>query len=183
MSYSHDELAEILKNPDLSIDANGLIPTANAPRSMPVASTAQTRGNDRVVITTGGRRQGKYNAVSKRHETFKIAYPGSVISENHAFGRNGKQTFMKPEARDWQNDLIFLLSRCDIKDWQLPIKVKISGVFKNQRESCDLQNLKIVYDSIQKVIGIDDRNFHTETEPPVIDKTQEPHLMIIITEI
>ncbi len=119
----------------------------------------------------------------KRHATIKINYPGSIITENHAFGRNGKNTYMKPEARDWQNDLIFLLSKCEVKDWKLPLKVKISGVFKNLRESPDTQNMKIVYDSIKKVIGIDDKFYHTETEPPVINKSVSPYLLITISEI
>jgi hypothetical protein len=123
------------------------------------------------------------NKGTKRHETIRMPYPGCVITENHYLGRNGKSSYVKPEAREWQNDLIQLIKNCKVQDWTLPLKITVSGVFKNDRERCDLHNLKILYDSIQKATGLNDKDYHTETIPGVIDKEQSPHLDIKLEEI
>jgi hypothetical protein len=67
-------------------------------------------------------------------------------------------------------------------EWQAPLKIHISGVFKNKRSVPDLHNLKCLYDAIQTATGINDRFYYTETEPGVIDKIQEPHILIRIEE-
>ena len=122
------------------------------------------------------------NPTIKHRAVIIIQYPGAIISENHYLGRNGVHTYVKSEARDWQNELIYRINAYRI-DWKGPLKVHVSGVFKNNREVCDLHNLKILFDSIQIATGVNDRYFQTETEIPVIDKTQKPHFKIEIQEI
>ena len=119
----------------------------------------------------------------KRHALIKMEYIGCVIAENNCYEGFGRTRHMKSEAREWQNDLIKEIQCCHILDWRLPLKVTISGVFKNDRERPDIHNLKIVHDGIQKATGLNDKNFHTETIPGVIYKTQRPHILITITEI
>jgi hypothetical protein len=119
----------------------------------------------------------------KRHTTIKMEYIGCVIAENNCYEGFGKTRHMKSEAREWQNDLIKEIQCCHILDWRLPLKITISGVFKNDRERPDIHNLKIVHDGIQKATGLNDKNFHTETIPGVIDKTQRPHILIRIEEL
>jgi hypothetical protein len=64
MGYSKDELAEILKNPDLKIDTTGLIPTGNA----------KSCYSDVLPVQTGlSGRSGKYNAT--RTEYNGVTYP------------------------------------------------------------------------------------------------------------
>ena len=148
-------------------EALGLAPNA------PQAKSDRVKGKDGIE---------RYNPY-KRHATIKMPYIGSVITENHCYGRNGKHSYMKAEAVEWQNDLIALVQNCGVKDWQLPLKVRVEAVFKNQRESCDVHNFKCLFDGIQKATGLNDRNYHVETVPGVIDKKVEPHILITISEI
>jgi len=174
-----EELAKLLQeNPDLGIEnLNGIEePHRNA---LPAKS-------DRVKAKSSPMTGGGYCKTvqgDKRHVSIKMLYPGCVITEDNCYGRNGKHTFMKPEAREWQNDLIMLVKNCGVKDWRLPLKVTMTGTFKSQRESCDIQNLKIVYDGIEQATGLNDRQYNTETIPGVIDKTVQPFILITISEI
>jgi hypothetical protein len=120
---------------------------------------------------------------TKRRAVIRMVYPGGVITENHAYGRNGKHSYMKAEALEWQNDLIVRVKSCGVHDWQLPLKIRIEGTFKNLRQMPDLHNLKLLFDGIQKAIGLNDKHFYTETIPGVIDKTVKPIILITIEEI
>jgi hypothetical protein len=178
-----DVFEEILKNnPQLKIISDTSDNSKRVVTSKPEKTTPkpQNIGKGQTLSQRGTSERINQN---KRCAIIKINYPGSVITENHAFGRNGKQTFMKFQAREWQNDLIILINNCGIKDWQSPIKVKIEGVYKNLKECPDNHNYKIVFDSIQKATGINDKLFYTETSPGIIDKNQEPHLIITISEV
>jgi hypothetical protein len=119
----------------------------------------------------------------KRQTTIKIGYPGSVITENHYLGRNGKATYVKPEAREFQKDLIAGLEACGVRKYHAPIKVTMTGVFKNENRRPDMQNMKCVYDAIETFTGLNDKDFYTETIPGTIDKNQDPHLLIKIAEL
>ena len=119
----------------------------------------------------------------KRHVVVTMPYPGCIITENHCYGRKGKHSYMKQEAQDWQESMIKAVIACGITDWKLPLKVKIEGVFKNERERPDLHNFKCLYDGIQKAIGINDKDFHTETVPGRINKLVTPGILITISEI
>ena len=152
MSYSKQELAEILNNPDIKIDTTGLIPS-------PKALTGSTDGIK--AARCKSTHTDKIKPVQcvniqkpKRGTVIRMSYPGNYITENHAYNRNGRQTFMKPEAREWQDELILRIKTCGIADWQEPLKVKIEGVFTNRRECIDVHNLKIVFDAVEKGTGI-----------------------------
>ena len=119
----------------------------------------------------------------KRGTVIRMSYPGNYITENHAYNRNGRQTFMKPEAREWQDELILRIKTCGIADWQEPLKVKIEGVFTNRRECIDVHNLKIVFDAVEKGTGINDKRMQTETIPGIIDTGQSPAIIVTITEM
>jgi len=175
-NYTKEQLAEQLNsNPDLGIAK----PTIAALNAVDAKS-------DRVKASVRSKSQAKQPEAAagevKRYALIKMDYPGSVISENHYLGRNGNHTYVKSEARDWQNELIYRINILNI-NWRLPLKVYVTGVFKNNRSICDLHNFKCLYDAIQTATGLNDKSFHTETIPGVIDKTQRPHILITITEI
>ena len=119
----------------------------------------------------------------KRRALIKMAYIGAVITQNHYLGRNGKAHYVKAEAADWQNDLIWEIKRCGIQDWREPLHVKLSGVFKNKRECPDLINMKLLFDGIQKATGLNDKFYSTETNAPVINNSVEPYILIEIREV
>ena len=175
MNYTKEQLSEMLnKNTDLGIDnANALQATARPQQANKVQGSK---------IVPPEKADAPVDE-RKRHAVIKLGYPGCVITENHAYGRNGNHSYMKAEAREWQNDLIVLVKNCGIKDWQLPLKVRVEGTFKNLRECPDLHNFKCLYDGIQVATGLNDKNFHTETIPGVIDKTVEPFILITIEEL
>lgn len=105
-------------------------------------------------------------------------YIGSVLSVNHY--KWGYYT--RPETRAWMEELGWRLKRYHIEDWKLPLTVKCNGIFKDKRSCPDIHNcLKIICDSIQSVTNLNDRDFITQTGEPIIDKAQEPRLIITIT--
>lgn len=169
------ELDEVKKKfPGISDDvlrASNLIPQAPSKgktKSLPVQSSKDT---DKQIV-----------GQNRRFTTIKMPYIGSVITENHYLGRNGNRTYVKPEAREWQSDLIATIKRCGITDWKLPLKIILTGYFKNNRETPDLHNMKILFDSIQEATGLNDRYFQIETRPSS-DHVKEPYLLIEIWEV
>lgn len=174
----YEELPEYLRNYQDKVNQK---PICNAV----IAKSDRVKAKEVLTTRSSGDSALKTQGVvlEKRHTTIKMPYPGCVITENHYLGRNGKASYIKPGAKEWAQDLIFLINRCGIKDWKLPLKITVSGVFKNDRERCDLHNLKILYDSIQKATGLNDKDYHTETIPGTIDKTVEPFILIKIEEI
>ena len=121
----------------------------------------------------------------KKTVTIKIDYPGSCITVNHYLGRTRTgNLYVKKEAQEWADELTALLIQSPARYLKAPIKVNISGVFKNARQTPDIHNLlKLICDTIQRYTGINDREYKTETEIPVIDKFQQPHLVITIEEL
>lgn len=116
--------------------------------------------------------------------TVKISYPGSCISVNHYLGRtkDGRE-YVRSEALDWQITLGWMVKTAHIEDWKLPLKITISGIFKNLRSCPDIHNLvKVTCDAIEEVTGLNDRNFKTETKEPQIDGSKEPEIIITIQE-
>lgn len=176
-NYTKEQLAEILdNNSDLGIDK----PTIAALNAVDAKS-------DRVKVSTRLIRplaqKEATGGQNKRHTIIKMQYPGCVITENHYLGRNGHHSYMKPEAQEWKNDLIWEIKRCGIQDWQSPLKVTISGTFKNLRETADLQNMKIIFDSVQEATGLNDKFFRTETTGPEINPKESPFILIRIEEV
>lgn len=113
----------------------------------------------------------------------KMVYPNSHVTENHYLGRKGNRSFMLPDAKAWANDLIEEIKCCGVSEWIPPLKVSITGVFKNKRSRPDVHNFKLVYDCIEKVTGLNDKEYETATKPGVIDSTQTPYILITIEEI
>jgi len=118
----------------------------------------------------------KYKAKSV---TIEIPYLGAVISVNH-YKFQGRYT--KPEAKAWMDELGWRIKEYHIEDWKQPIKVSVSGVFRDKRSTPDLHNLlKIICDSIEETTGINDRYMQTATTDPLIG-TEEPVIIITIQE-
>jgi len=116
-----------------------------------------------------------------RKETIRIPYPGSCISVNHYLVR-GRRTFVRPEAKNFQQELGWMIKHLHIEDWKFPIEVKCSGYFKDERSACDLSNLsKCVLDAIQGVIGHNDKDFRWRDGNRVIGE-KDPYLLITIQE-
>lgn len=116
----------------------------------------------------------------KRHTVIKMPYIKN-LSVNHYKFNGGK--FTKPEVKEWMNDLVVLIKNCHVTDWKLPLKVTISGTFKDGRIPDTHNILKIICDSVEDATGLNDKFYSTETTQPVIDKKQEPNLVIRIEEI
>jgi len=119
----------------------------------------------------------KYKAKSV---TISMDYPGAVISINH-YKFKGRYT--KKEARDWMDGLGWKIKQYHIEDWKQPIKVSISGVFKDKRSTPDLSNLtKVCLDALEEVSGVNDRNMRWHDGAITINKNVEPVIMITIQE-
>ena len=119
-----------------------------------------------------------------RHETIRMDYPGDCISVNHYLGRRkGGGYYVKQEATDFKEELQWLLKRCHLEDYKLPLEVTCSGYFENERSAPDLSNLsKIIMDSIEELTGIDDSNYRWRDGTRIIDKKCKPYLLISIKE-
>jgi len=114
-------------------------------------------------------------------EVIKIPYPGSHISVNHYLGRNKKGGYyVKPETKDFKTELQWLLKRCHLEDYTLPLEVTCSGWFKDERSAPDLSNLsKVILDAIQELTGINDREFRWHDGERNIG-FKNPYLLITI---
>jgi hypothetical protein len=182
-----DVFSEILKNnPQLKVISDTSDNSKKVVVSKPEKTTQkpQNIGKVKRLPSWVGKDTDKPSvSQNKRHTIVYMDYPGCYISEDHCYNRNGKKTFMKPEAREWQEELILKLNQAGVSDYKLPISVTLTGNFKNERESIDIHNLKIVYDSIQKVTGINDRKFETHTYPGEIVKDSRPQIIIKIEEV
>jgi len=111
----------------------------------------------------------------------KVEYPGSVISVNHYQGRRkGGGTYTKQGARDFMEEIGWMIKHLHIEDWKLPLQVYCSGYFKDERSAPDLSNLsKCVLDAIQEVTGYNDKNFRWHDGKREIG-FKEPYLLITI---
>lgn len=118
-----------------------------------------------------------------KKDIIQIGYPGNCISVNHYLGRRkGGGYYIKPETTAWKEEFQWLLKRCHLEDYKLPLEVICSGVFKDERSAPDLSNLsKIVLDSIEEVSGINDKFMKWEDGERIIG-VKEPFLLITIQE-
>ena len=108
-----------------------------------------------------------------------MPYIGSDLSVNHfKYGYYTKKT-----TKDWMEALGWQIKTHHIEDWKLPITVRCDGVFKDKRSCPDLSNLaKICLDAIEGACGVNDRYYRWQDGTITINKTQEPHLILTITE-
>jgi len=119
-----------------------------------------------------------------KKETIKIDYPGGVISVNHWKGRRRDGgTYTKQAALDWMNELGWLIKYMHIEDWSLPLSIKCSGYFKDERSAPDLSNLsKCTLDAIAAVTGHNDKDFRWHDGVRDVGYGN-PYLLITISEL
>ncbi len=116
-------------------------------------------------------------------DIIKIRYPGSCISVNHYLGkRKDGGYYVKPETNVWKEEFQWLLKKCQLEEYKLPIHVTCSGYFKDIRSAPDLSNLsKVILDSIEELTGINDNNFRWH-DGERLAGYKEPYLLITLSE-
>ncbi len=119
-----------------------------------------------------------------KREAIRIDYPGDCISVNHYLGRRKDGGYyVKEDAKNWMTEFQWLLKRLHLETWQLPLEVTCSGYFKDERSAPDLSNLsKVIMDSIEELIGINDSNFRWHDGTRNIG-CKETYLLITISEV
>jgi Holliday junction resolvase RusA-like endonuclease len=120
--------------------------------------------------------------MTRRSITMEIAYPGACISVNHYRGRaqDGGE-YVRPEARAWQEELMWALKPYHLEDWRLPLSVTCDGVFLDKRHQPDLSNLsKCTLDAIEEVTGVNDQNMRWRDGQVTYSK--KPVLIITVEE-
>lgn len=117
-------------------------------------------------------------------EAIRIDYPGSVISVNHYKGRRRDGgTYTKQEAKDWMQELGWLIKHLHLEDWELPLEIRCDGFFTSWKRSPDLSNLsKCTLDAIQETTGINDINMRWHDGDITIQKKEPPYLLLTIAE-
>ena len=117
----------------------------------------------------------------------ELFYPGKIISVNH-YKFNGRWT--KPEAKSWMNALHLLIKMETNKlldasrKWQSPLRVTLSGRFRNKREQPDLHNLsKVILDTVEDATDVNDKYIRWSDGDATISKALEPMLFITIEEV
>ena len=118
-----------------------------------------------------------------KQETIQMDYIGDCLSVNHYLGRRkGGGYYVKQETKDWKEQFQWLLNRCHLEDFQLPLEVTCSGWFKDERSAPDLSNLsKVILDSIEELSGINDKDMRWHDGKRVIGE-KSPYLIITISE-
>ncbi len=118
-----------------------------------------------------------------KQDTIKLPYPGDCISVNHYLGRRkGGGYYVLPETKVWKEEIQWLLKRCHLEDYHLPLHVTCSGYFKNERAAPDLSNLsKVILDSIQDLIGGNDKDYRWHDGTRTIGELH-PYMLITIRE-
>ncbi len=111
----------------------------------------------------------------------EIFYPGACISVNHYWLRKkGGGFYTNRDAKDWMEGFGWLLLAYSVQTFKAPLKVTVSGRFKDKGNQPDLDNLaKCILDEIEEVTGINDRDmrFHsgevTYGEPTLFIEIEE----------
>ena len=113
----------------------------------------------------------------------KIHYPGSCISVNHYLGRRKDGGYyVTAECVAWKEEFQWLIKKCHLEDYKLPLHVACSGYFKDERSAPDLSNLsKIIMDSIEGLIRINDKDFRWHDGERLMGY-KEPYLLITFEE-
>ncbi len=105
-------------------------------------------------------------------DIIKIPYIGGVLSVNHYLGRNKNGgVYVKQEVKIWKAELQWLLKKCHLEDYKLPLEVTCSGYFKDERSAPDVHNLsKVILDTISELSGINDKFMKWKDGERKIDK-------------
>ena len=120
-----------------------------------------------------------------KRDSIQISYPGDCISVNHYLGRRKDGGYyVKQETKNWITEFQWLLKKCHLEDYKLPLEVTCSGWFKDERSAPDVHNLlKVIADAIQELTGIDDKNYLMYAgNRNIIGKKEPPYLLITIKE-
>ena len=85
------------------------------------------------------------------------------------------------EVKKWMSELSWITGLTTERGIKPPIKVTVSGVFKDKRHP-DMDNLlKVICDAVKFGLGIDDKDYTHETLPATIGG--EPRLIITIEQL
>ena len=80
------------------------------------------------------------------------------------------------------DELGWLIKSSHIEEWELPLRVRCDGVFKDKRSQPDLSNLsKVILDAIEETTGVNDRDMRWEDGD--VSYGDEPRLTITIKEV
>ena len=101
-----------------------------------------------------------------------------MISVNHYKYVGGR--FTRKEAKQWMEELGWLLKPARIEGWRLPLEITCDGIFRDLRSAPDLSNLsKVICDAIQYATGINDKNFRWHDGERLVGY-KETHLLITL---
>ena len=116
-----------------------------------------------------------------KQDTIKIQYPNKCLSVNHYLGRHKDGGYyVLSETKVWKEEFQWLLKRCHLEDYHLPLHVTCSGYFKDDRSAPDISNLsKVILDSISDLTGINDKYMKWKDGDRKIDKKNNPPYLII----
>ena len=115
--------------------------------------------------------------IEPRSIVVEMDYPGKELSVNHYKNRY----YTKPETKAWMESLGWLIKSFHIEEWDLPLKVRCDGRFKDKRSQPDLSNLsKVILDAIEETTGVNDRDMRWEDGDVSYG---EPTLWITIREM
>jgi len=108
-----------------------------------------------------------------REAVVEISYIGKVITKNHYKYKGGIYT--RPEATAWGAELGWTVKELSLDEWKLPLKITVSGRFKDKRSEPDLQNtFELISDSIEDACGVNDKHYRFNSgtveygDPPVL---------------
>lgn len=119
----------------------------------------------------------------KRIVEIRIPYIGGILSVNRYKYKGGIHT--KREVKNWM-DALAILTNNEMRKLEIcpstfpthPIKIHLSGIFKDNRVP-DLANLhKVVGDALEMALDINDKHFRFIDGGYLIDKEQLPELII-----
>ncbi len=118
--------------------------------------------------------------------TIHMEYIGSQLSVNHYLGKSGNRFWVKKDTQQWMDELAWMvrmMAKSAQMEFKPPVKVFISGIFKNERARPDLDNLfKVVCDAVSDGLGIDDKWFTHETGSSQLQKFTVPTLIIEVSQ-
>jgi len=117
----------------------------------------------------------------------EMPYIGSVITVNHMYWHQQHRGsfFLRPAAKDWRNALSLLIQNTAFRErWEAlpPLKVIVSGQFKDRRSTPDLHNLKLIADAVETATGLNDRHYTMVFLEPVVVKGCSPTIYITIED-
>jgi len=97
-----------------------------------------------------------------------------------------REGIIKSDVRRWMDDLAWMVmswSRSCGIELKPPLKIKISGIFKDERSCPDVHNfVAVIADAVQQGLEINDRHFKIECDTPEINPLKIPRLIITVSQ-